>query len=263
VRYVFSHPVSLSLFFLNGFLHTLFYTPSFWFGTKYIISGEATYSINETEFYNNTIQTLFYKYKLKLIDALTAEEIGAFTDIKSYQGNINMETIHYLAKELITELSGKIPQLFLKTSMDKDTLTFIITGIDDFEKNLEKISGIKSLTNVQGYGDRVKYKLRYDGNLSVLMNRLKEFGYSVERYQNEYHLKKIASEVMVEIHNCSFSDLKIIKNTFPDSQSINFSNGIIMFLLEGEMFSIAEEIDNQNYSIIEMTDKKITAQKGE
>jgi hypothetical protein len=236
---------------------------SLWFGTQYIIRGQAEDIIEQTTSFGYQVSDLYFKYDIELIDAITAQRLGSFSDIKRSQGNTSRDMLQLLIDESLQSLQERLPGLFIRSETDRETIEFIVVGINDFEKRLEEISQITSLQNVEAYGERQKYKLRYSGNLNTLLKRLEELGYSVERYQNSYYIKKISTEIKVEIKNASFSDLKQIRAAFKDLNGLNYSNKTIIFLTEKDIYVMAEKLDALGYAILELNTLNITAQKGE
>src|SRR6056297_292910 len=233
-----------------------------WFWTKYIIRGTAKHAVEKMEVYGNTIDLISFQYNLELLDTTNGSHIRNFTNYFSRQGQSNPNMINFLANQALDAIQGKIPSVFLEHAMDKKTVDFITIGIDDFERRLKEVPGISSLDNVEAYGDRVKYKLRYNGNLNTLLSRIRELGFETERYQGVYYIRKIQQIVKVMVKGCSFSDMKTLRNAFSEAKDLGFSPNTIKFSIEGDLYEIAENLDSLGYEIIEITENHIEAQKG-
>lgn len=233
-----------------------------WFWTKYIIRGTAEHGVEQMEVYGNSIDLVSFQYTLELLDSTTGSAIRNFTNYFSRQGLANNNLINLLANQALADIYGKIPRVFLDHAMDKKVVDFIVIGIDDFERRLKEVPGISSLDNVEAYGDRVKYKLRYNGNLNTLLSRIRELGFQTERYQGAYYIRKVQTTIQIRILGCSFSDMKTIKDTFGTAKNLAFSAKTITFSLEGDVYAIAEQLDGLGYQIIEIKENHIEAQRG-
>lgn len=233
-----------------------------WFWTKYIIRGSAEHGVEQMEVYGNPIELISFQYKLELLDTTNGSHIRNFTNYFSRQGQSNPNLINFLTNQALEDIQGKIPRVFLEHAMDKRIVDFIAIGIGDFERRLKEVPGISSLDNVEAYGDRVKYKLRYNGNLNTLLGRIRELGFETERYQGMYYIRKVQQQIQVTIKGCSFSDMKTIRNTFSGTKDLGFSANTITFNLEGDLYEIAEKLDNLGYQIIEIMENHIEAQRG-
>jgi len=233
-----------------------------WFWSKYILRGTAEHGVEQMEVYGNPIDLVSFQYNLELLDSTTGSAIRNFTNYFSRQGQANNNLINLLANQALGDIYGKIPRAFLDHAMDKKVVDFIVIGIDDFERRLREVPGISSLDNVETYGDRVKYKLRYNGNLNTLLSRIRELGFETERYQGAYYIRKVQKTVQVIVRGCSFADMKTIREAFVNVRDLGFSANSVSFSLEGDVFAIAEQLDGLGYQIIEINENHIEAKRG-
>jgi len=232
-----------------------------WFWSKFIVRGTATHRVHSIEFYGNQTEMITFEYNIEIFDTTNGDNIGNFTDVNSREGIANPILINSMVEESIDSIKGFIPKLFLDYSTSKKVVDLIAIDVNNLEKALREIPGITSLEHIETYGERVKYKMRYSGNLNTLLKRITEMGFQTEQYQNCYYIRAVSKKIFVKLEQCSFLDVKVIRDQLGKLKDFSFSNNTISFTLEGDVYVVAEIINNLGFTISQITDQTIEATK--